>query len=587
MSNARHFMAVMLALPVLAASAWAQSVDVSLALEPKEQAPGGDVTALVQFSCPSGLHVQADGLTIKLDDEKATAPVSALGPPRFPEPKQEYDKLLEMDLRYFEGRFRAEVPLRVSPEAGPGQYEVAFSVDYVACEADRCLMETARASGALTVVETAQAPARKPPSSPAQVGGTVEETARKFSGLGALGAVLMAFLAGLGLTLTPCVYPLIPITIGIVGATAGRSRLDSFLRSVIYVLGIATIYSVAGAAAAATGSMFGDFLQHPAVYLVLAGVFVVLAGGMFGWYSIQFTSARLQRFQAGLSGRAGLLGIWVVGLLSGAAVTACTAPVIAGFLLYVGRQGSPLLGFLVFFALAWGFGTPLVVIGTFTGLLKSIPRSGEWMVRVSKFFGLALLGLAIYFVGRSALLPAAWYRAFVGLCLLAVSVFVGAFDRLPADAGGWPRLRKALGLLLVVVGLAVLLMVAGVFEPGVLSRDKGPRVEWLSSEAEAIQRAQEDEKPVLLDFWTKRCPACVKLLKVTFRDAQVVSESRRFVCARVDLSDRNDPEVRRLIGEYQIRGVPQLALIGTDGRRQTRAGYIPPARMLEIMKTVR
>jgi thiol:disulfide interchange protein DsbD len=419
---------------------------------------------------------------------------------------------------------------------------------------------------------------------------SVEETADRFAGRGVVVAVLLSFLAGLGLTLTPCIYPLIPVTISLVGATSGRGRLDGLVRSVVYVFGLSVTYSAVGVVAAATGGMFGSFLQNPIVYLALAAIFVLLAGAMFDWYSLDIVSRRLQSFQAGLHGRAGLVGVWLVGLLSGAAATSCVAPIIVGIFVYVGQKGSLLLGFLMFFALAWGIGTPLVVLGTFTGLLKGLPKSGEWMLRVKHFFGLVLLAVAAYFLGRSHVLPPLWYTMCLGAFLLGLSVFVGAFDQIPPETGAWHRFRKAIGLLLFVGALGVFVPAAWELlpaggRPSVSQREEP--IEWLTSEVAAVERGEALGKPLLLDFWAEHCPACVRMLEETFHDPGVVAEAEHFVCAKIDLTDKDDPDVRRLQEKYDIRGVPLVVLVNTDGTRRSYAEYIAPERLVRILQSVR
>ncbi|KPK66024.1 MAG: hypothetical protein AMK73_01240 [Planctomycetes bacterium SM23_32] len=404
------------------------------------------------------------------------------------------------------------------------------------------------------------------------------------AGRAPLAAVLLAFVAGLGLCLTPCVYPLIPVTVALVGATSGRGRLDGLVRSLVYVFGISVTYSVVGVVAAATGGMFGAWLQHPAVYLALAVLFVVLAGGMFDLYSIELTSQRLHRLQAAVRGRAGLIGIWAIGLLSGAAATACIAPVIIGAIGYVAQRGSLLLGWLVFFAMAWGMGTPLVVLGTFSGLLRSLPKSGAWMEGVRRFFGLALVAVALYFVHKSGVLPRFAFLVLVGASSLGAAVFTGAFEALTAESGWQGRLRKTAGLALFALALAAFM--AGLAD--LVGQGPAPEqgIAWVTSEQEALVQADAGGRPVLLDFWADWCAPCHRMFSTTFRDARVIGEAGRFACAKVDLASLSDEQQERVASDYGVRGVPTVVLIGTDGRRRAHAGYIGPDRMLEIMRGV-
>ena len=343
------------------------------------------------------------------------------------------------------------------------------------------------------------------------------------------------------------------------------------------MFGISVTYSVAGVVTAAGGAQFGAWLQQPAVYVALAVVFVLLAGAMLGVYTLDLSSQRLQRVQVRLRGKGGLLGIWVIGVLSGAAATACIAPIIVFALLYVAQQGSLLLGFMLFFAMAWGMGAPLVVLGTFTGVAKALPKSGEWLNTVKRAFGLALLGVAVYYVGKSRLLPGVWFDVLEGAFLLGAGVFVGAFDLLSGRSGWWPRLRKTAGLLLVVAA-------AGVFLPLARAPQPVEAIRWVDSESQALAQARAEGKPVLIDFWADWCVPCHRMFETTYVDPRVVAESQRFVMARVNvegLSRKEQDDVRQ---RYGVMGVPTTVWIGTDGSMRSLADYIGPDRMLELMQ---
>jgi len=575
----------------------AQAADVHVKLDPARQGAGGQSIARFRFTCPPDRYVQKAGMRLSLLDSGGAGQRIRAGDVLFPEAKKKYDDILESTIEYFDGDFSVGLPLQIAPEIPPGDYELAFGADYQTCSPGFCRLSSEKPSAVLTVllpeatVEAAVAADVSEPTAAADARlQSVATTKERFAQHGMLVAILLSFVTGLGLTLTPCVYPLIPVTITIVGATSGRSRLDGLRRSLVYVLGISITYSTVGVVAAATGGMFGAFLQHPVVYLVLAVIFVLMAGAMFDWYSFDITSQRLQRLQGRLQGKAGVAGILLIGLLSGAAATACIAPIVTAILFYVGQRGSLLLGFVMFFALAWGMGTPLVILGTFTGLAETLPKSGQWMVTVKYIFGLALLGVAVYFVGQSGILPGTAYLVLVGASLLVASVFVGAFDCLTADADLSSRARKAAGLLLIVAAAAAFLAAALDSLPLAASATRGgpsESIEWVESEPEALARAEMERRPLLLDFWTENCAACKKMLRTTFRDPRVIHESSRFVMGKVDLTDSEDPEVQRLIADYDIPGVPFIVVRDAAGRQWTFTEYIGPGRMLSLMQSAR
>ena len=547
-------------------------------LDYPKQAAGFPTLARVDVACDPEFYVWAESIEVAVADAGEATRHLAVERLFLPPHKEKHDENIKDTVRYFDGEFAFRVLLDIAGETPPGEYDVALQVTYTGCGPGICQLGKDRVSVLLTVSGGSPVPIEFPETH----GAAEVEPARALPDAPIL-ALLVAYLWGWGLALTPCIYPLIPVTVSVVGATAGRSRLDGFVRSLVYVLGIAVSYSVVGTIAAATGGVFGTLLQHPAIYVALAVAFVLLAGAMFDLYAIDVTSQHLQRMQNRLRGRAGLIGILAIGLLSGVTATACIAPVILGLLTYVAQRGSPVLGFMVFFALAWGMGTPLVFLGTFTGLAKSITKPGGWMVAVKKALGVALLAMAAYYLAKSGLLPEGWLTALIGGLLLAAGVLTWASDERSAAVATGLTLRKVLSLALLAGAVWVFVRLGA--EGRVPSA--GTSIDWLESEPAALELAQAEQKPVLLDFWAEWCSACHKMDGTTFVDAAVVTEARRFVCARVDHGGATEQEIERFSAEYGVRGLPTVVLIGTDGQRRSEVGYIGSARMLGLLKSVR
>jgi len=562
-----------------------EGFDLRAELVPAEQAPGFAAELRLEVSCQPEYYAWSDSIQVELLDTGGAEGTIGIREVQVPPHKSKYDEALEQQVDYLDGTFTIRAYLDIASETEPGIYDLTVRLSFTGCGPGICQFLRPQATVPLTVsrdvaptlIEIAAPLAAPPAEDAADSEPTVAER-------GWLVGILIAFVAGLGLSLTPCVYPLIPVTIALVGATGERSRLDGLVRSLVYVLGISVSYSTIGVVAAATGSVFGTILQHPAVYLTLAVVFVVLAGGMFDLYTIELTSQRLQRLQARLRGRAGMVGIFVVGLLSGVAVTACIAPVIVGALSYVAQSGNLLVGFLMFFALAWGMGTPLVFLGTFTGLAKSVPKAGQWMVTVKHVFGVALLALAVFFVGKSRILPP--YAVLLLGAALAFAVAAVAFYRAGQAAATGTRRRW-----LLAVGVAMLAAGAGLLaRPGAdtgPTPSAGPQINWHETAEAAMPGPQREGKPVVLDFWAPWCAPCLRMLRTTFVDAQVVAASRRFACAKIDVDALSADERSRMREEYGLRGVPTLVLIGTDGQRHTETGEVGPEAMLELLRSVR
>jgi thiol:disulfide interchange protein DsbD len=199
-------------------------------------------------------------------------------------------------------------------------------------------------------------------------------------------ALVAVFVAGVGVSFTPCVYPVIPLTLGVIGARSAGSRWRGFTLSLLYVLGMALTYAVLGAFAALSGKLFGEIGSHPYTYLVIGNVCLLLGLSMLGVFTLpQWSGPR------GTPGRGGLLGVFVLGAMSGLIVGPCTAPVLATVLVYVATERNVPYGFALLFAFGYGVGFLLILLGTFTGLLSSLPKSGQWLERVKAAFGWLLV----------------------------------------------------------------------------------------------------------------------------------------------------------------------------------------------------
>jgi len=211
-------------------------------------------------------------------------------------------------------------------------------------------------------------------------------------------APLIAYLGGLLVAFTPCVYPVIPITVAFIGASSVQSRTQSFLLSVFYVLGISLTYTALGIFAAMSGILFGQIQSNPWAYFVMANICILMALSMFGVFNLRmYTPKAVSRFQARKKTE-GCFGSFLLGILSGFVLGPCTTPILAVLLTYVASKQSLAFGSLLLFLFSLGMGTLLILIGTFTGLLARLPKSGPWMTRVSRFLGLVMLAVAQYFL---------------------------------------------------------------------------------------------------------------------------------------------------------------------------------------------
>ncbi|MFP4058303.1 MAG: cytochrome c biogenesis protein CcdA [Candidatus Brocadiia bacterium] len=417
-----------------------------------------------------------------------------------------------------------------------------------------------------------QAEEAPPESSAQEVAGRLEEK-------GILGFVALTFVLGLALSLTPCAYPLIPITVAIIGAKEKRSKLASVGLAALYVLGISITYAVLGVLVASLGASVRMAFQSPWFLVPIGALFVVLALAMFDVVTIQMPGS-VGGLAEKLRGRGGLVGVVLLGAASGLVAGPCVAAPLLGVLVAVAKRADRLLGALSMFTLAWGMGAILLVAGASTGLL---PKAGAWMEWVKRLFGFVLLWAAVYFL-RPVIGEVAFHLGTAAV-LLAGAVFLGGFDALTPESGFAARAKRLLGLVALFAAVAFALMglgATGSLPLAASTQEKGDPFTF--ADAERVDEALASGQPVVLDFTAEWCTYCAELDRTTFSDPAVVAELGRFQAFKVDVTE--SPE---LVERYEVAGPPLIAVHDSQGDLVRKLGYEDakdPQQFLQFLKTV-
>ncbi len=393
--------------------------------------------------------------------------------------------------------------------------------------------------------------------------------------------ILTFFGFGLLLSLTPCVFPMIPILSSlIVGQGEKINSSKAFMLSLVYVLAMASTYAIAGIIAGIFGANLQIMFQNPWVIAFFSLVFVLLALSMFGFYELQLPASLQSRFSAhsNRQARGTLAGAGMMGVLSALIVGPCVAAPLAGALIYIGQSGDAVLGGMALFFMALGMGMPLLLIGTSAG--KWLPKSGGWMNAVKAVFGVLLLAVAIWMLER--IIPESVTLMLWALLLIISAVYMGALEQLPKEATGWRTFWKGCGLVILLYG--ILLMVGSVsggkdpLQP--LKNLSSPKmstnmnsvpqhmdfipVKGLSELEQQMQMAKTRGQPVMLDFYADWCISCKTMERNVFSDPEVIRKLAGVMVLQTDVT-ANDDQDKELLKKFELIGPPSILFFDHNG----------------------
>ncbi len=529
-------------------------------------------TLLARFNVAPGYYLYRSKISFTLKGENAK--ITSINLPKG-EPK--HDQNLG-DTQVFHQPFQAEILLdRTSAAAAP----VTLNASYQGCSEQGLCYPSQDKVFKLDLphadkLGAATAAATPPVTASSSTPGDTENL--KIAALfkhGNFWLILSFFFgAGLLLALTPCVFPMIPILSGIiVGRGHKITKMHAFLLSLAYVLGMALTYAAAGVAAGLSGDLISSALQTPWVLGSFAAVFVLLSLSMFGFYELQLPTA----WQSKLSDTSNRLhgghlsGVFVMGALSAVIMGPCVAAPLAGALLYIGQTHDAVLGGVALFVLALGMGAPLLLIGTSAGVL--LPRAGAWMDGVKRFFGVLLLGLAIWII--QPLLPLSIQMLLWSTLLILSSIYSNALDALPHNARGGHKLMKGVGLLALLLGIAYLIgalsgatdMLRPLGSISHATAQSSPtslftRIKGLPGLEK--QLANSGGKIVMLDFYADWCVSCKEMERNTFADPAVQARLKSAVLLQADVT-ANSQEDKDLLKKFGLYGPPGILFFDAQG----------------------
>ena len=424
--------------------------------------------------------------------------------------------------------------------------------------------------------------------------GTFQTYAEKGLALAAAVSFGFGFLA----SLTPCVFPMVPITVSIFGAT-DATRARGMALSATFVLGIAALFTPLGVMSALSGTLMGSALANKWVVLAIAALFVTLASSMFGAFEMALPSSLTNKLST--VGGVGFKGAFILGLVMGLIAAPCTGPFLTGMVTWIATTKNTTIGAISMFSFALGLGVPFFIAG---GLAVSLPKGGAWMLGIKWGSGVLLAYMALSYLRdafpavKAMTSGSAVYGA-VAAVVLAVGLALGTIhilaERRKSKIAHLSKPTKLASIIPAVAGAFMFVSWFNAPKSHVISEaeaaQKGiklaPEITWASDEAKGRAQAEADKKPIIVDFGAEWCTACKELEHMTWPDPQVRAQAERFVAIKVDATDDDSPETKRLQKKYNVVGLPTVLVLDSSGKERARFNeFVPPEKFAAAVASI-
>jgi len=555
----------------------------------QEVTPGQQFEAVVVAAIAPGLHINShtpeEEYLIPTKVNIAPSPQLSIGSIEYPSPEMKKFAFSENRLSVYEGAIRIYVSLQVAPDTPPGPLRITGALSFQGCNDNSCFAPSRWLfNGSVTVVPAGTSvqavnsnlfegrPAPTPPSASNELTSD-ESRAMRILEHGMIYAVFAFFLVGLALNLTPCVYPIIPLTVSYFGGQSGRTRGSSFVAALFYLLGIALSFALLGVLSGLAGKQWGFLFQSPWFVVVIATIILLMAASMFGAFEVAVPSSWLTRFGGA---REGVLGALIMGLTVGVIIAPCAAGIIVGLVGLVAKLGLVVKGGLLFFVMGLGLGLPYLILATFSGLLNRLPQSGMWMIWVKKLFGILLIGVAFYFLAPQIERVYNKQYFLLGLVAIVGGLLLGFLDHTEASRG-FKWFRRIAGILMLLLGLRL---------THTAIESKPVTLPWIHYSGQLLTQRTGAGRPVFMDFYADWCAPCKQLERETFSDPRVQQVFKAFALVKIDCT-KPDETTRAFMNQFKVSGMPTLIFLQADGRELEElreVGFIAPDKFLHSLQ---